>query len=142
MKDELDALSDQLRAFVPAPPPRELEQRVAADLLPAPKVRPFISHFRHPLAWAAAVVLTAGIWRFAPGKAPPTPAIAWESEPVVSTPVSVVDEGFSSAPDGRTIRRVRMKFEDTLRWRDPASGAQLLVSFPREEVLTSPARAF
>lgn len=60
----------------------------------------------------------------------------------VSTPQAVHDDGLVKDDSGAIARRVRYEFTDTLEWRDSETGAQVVVSFPREEVFSSTLRAF
>jgi len=55
---------------------------------------------------------------------------------------AVLDEGFVHDETGALARRVRMQFIDTLEWRDADTGAQIVVSVPREELFSSQVRAF
>jgi hypothetical protein len=54
----------------------------------------------------------------------------------------VFDEGLVHDESGALERRVRMQFIDTLEWRDSQTGAQVVVSYPREELFSTPVRAF
>jgi hypothetical protein len=55
---------------------------------------------------------------------------------------AVMDEGFVRDESGALERRVRMQFIDTLEWRDSETGAQVVVSYPREELFSAQVRAF
>ena len=60
----------------------------------------------------------------------------------VMTPQAVHDDGLVQDESGALARRVRYEFTDTLEWRDAKSGTQVVVSFPREEIFSTPLRAF
>jgi hypothetical protein len=55
---------------------------------------------------------------------------------------AMMDEGFVRDESGAIERRVRMQFIDTLEWRDSETGAQVVVSYPREELFSAQVRAF
>jgi hypothetical protein len=50
------------------------------------------------------------------------------------------DEGlvFPANKPATPLRRVRYETRDTMQWRDPQTGASLLVSYPAEQVVLSP----
>jgi hypothetical protein len=55
---------------------------------------------------------------------------------------AMMDEGLVRDESGALERRVRMQFIDTLEWRDSETGAQVVVSYPREELFSAQVRAF
>ncbi len=55
---------------------------------------------------------------------------------------AVMDEGLVRDESGAIERRIRMQFIDTLEWRDAETGAQVVVSYPREELFSAQVRAF
>ncbi len=55
---------------------------------------------------------------------------------------AVLDEGLVRDESGAIERRIRMQFIDTLEWHDSETGAQVVVSYPREELFSALVRAF
>lgn len=142
---DLAELEARLRALAPAPAPRALEQATAARLQrPAVAAFPRRSHYALGglLAAAAAVALLVSV---AP---PPAPSPAdsslprWTRAGSETQEVGESDDGLVVSADGSWLRRVRLDYVDTVRWADPATGAQLVVTTPRQEIFVEPIRPF
>ncbi|MGH8101180.1 MAG: hypothetical protein ACREIW_07775 [Chthoniobacterales bacterium] len=84
---------------------------------------------------------SAGLREQAAGQASPETASTNEFIPAGLTQVvyRTRDEGLRF-PNGYTqpVRRVRYQTHETMRWRNPATGASLRVSYPSEEVVFTP----
>lgn len=145
---ELAALEARLRAFAPAPVPPELESATARRLAP-PRPRSFPQSARALvlLASAAAVMV---LWQFsvpepdrmsAPARSSEAP-VRWVRAATETEERGAFEDGFVVLPDGGWMRRSRQEFVDTVRWSDPATGAQLVVTTPRQEIFVEPVRAY
>lgn len=142
---DLDAFEAQLRALAPAPVPARLEQATATALArPAVAAFPNRTHFALGglCAAAAAVALLLSL-----APAPPLPARSdelprWTRSATETQEVGESDDGVFASADGSWLRRVRLDYVDTVRWSDPVTGAQLLVTTPRQEIFVEPVRAF
>jgi hypothetical protein len=160
--NDFSELEDQLRKLRPAQPSPDLFARIeralasqetstsSAGVLPREKRSRFNwLSLGLGLAAAAALLLLA-IVRFqqppkkAPALASLSPAPAISAARLVPAGLTQVvyhtrDEGLhfpnnSSQP----MRRVRSQAQETLRWRNPKTGATLRISYPREEVSLTP----
>lgn len=148
MDDELTALEAELRALQPAALPADLEQRAAAALEAAHQRRQrswWLAAASLPIAAALAVLIARS------GTAPenagpdPAPAVAAPADrlkPVAAENVlyAAVDEGLVTLADGTTARRERLKYVDTITWRNPRTHASLVWTIPREELRVVPVR--
>ena len=163
--NDFSQLEKQLRELKPAQPSADLVARIeraldderstsTAGVLPGQ--RRF--HFNWlslglGLAAAAALVMLAFIRLERPAKRTPnlaaiTPAPAFSSPnpngqlvPAGLTQVvyHTSDEGLHfTGNSAQPMRRVRSQTRDTLRWRNPKTGATLRISYPREEVSLIP----
>jgi hypothetical protein len=177
MNDSFDAFELQLRRLKPAPPPANLQPRVATALAAAPAPIPdrvpawraFLDRLLGPSyspAWtlAAAAVLVAAVSAAvllpstrtatapaagaAPGGASPDVASASTAPSgprltrAATVSQAVYDDGLVRDANGAMTQQVRYQFTDTLAWRDDQTGTEVVVSFPRMEVVSSPVRAF
>ena len=156
MDDDLLHLEAELKRLRPASPSRELVARLQDELSrPAPRYwRGARLFWLAALPAAAALALMQTLWR---SKAPAA-SIASErsasSEPAAATVpmnesalrpvaaenvlVSASDEGLVTLEDGTTARRTRLRYVDTITWRNPQTNASLRWSVPREEVRVVP----
>ena len=162
--NDFSELEDQLRKLRPAQPSADLATRIERALAEETSVstaavlpREGRSQFSWlslglGLAAAAALFLFAFIRSQQPAaKGPsvasisPVPAVATNaSAQLVPAGLTQVvyhtrDEGlhFPTSPN-EPMRRVRSQTRDTLRWRNPQTGATLRISYPREEVSLVP----
>jgi negative regulator of sigma E activity len=101
------------------------------------------------LAAAAALILLAFVRLQQPAKETPnlvstSPAPAISNDQLVPAGLTQVvyhtrDEGLHFPTNSNEpVRRVRSQTRETLRWRNPKTGASLRVSYPREEVSLVP----
>ena len=163
---ELEAELKQLR---PAAPSTELATRIeralaegpagtpTAGVLPRPKVR--VSWFSLGAGFAAAAAFLM-LARVDVDKTSPQPQrLAATAESSAAPAQARAATGF--VPDGLTrvvyntrdeglvfpeeaeapVRRVRSRSRETLKWKDPSTGASLRVSYPTEEVELIPISA-
>lgn len=143
---ELAAFEAQLRRLAPAPAPSRLEAATAARLQRA-AAAPFPNRMHYALggllAAAAAVAL---LFSVAPAPTPDGPSAParprWTRAAVETQALGETDEGLVVSADGNWLRRVRLDYVDTVRWADPATGAQLVVTTPRQEIFIEPVRPF
>lgn len=160
--NDFSELEDQLRKLRPAKPSPELFARIergladhetstsTAGVLPRERRSRFNwLSLGLGLAATAALVLFAFVRLQQPSKKTPnvaslSPAPAIATAQLVPAGLTQVvyhtrDEGLhfpnnSSEP----MRRVRSQARETLRWRNPKTGATLRISYPREEVSLTP----
>lgn len=160
MDDELKQLEAELERLQPARPSRALVQRIEADLIAKPEpVRRTIDRmgwvFALALPAAAALALMLTLASRLRNREPAAlPAVGASSEvapvavvaneaplkPVAAEKVlvSADDEGLVTLDDGTQARRERLRFVDTITWRNPRTNASLTWSVPREEVRVIP----
>ncbi len=160
--NDFSELEDQLRKLRPAKPSPELFTRIEralADQEASPSTAGVLPRERRSrfswlslglgLAATAALVLFAFVRFQQPSQKTPrlaslSPAPTLSTAQLVPTGLTQVvyhtrDEGLdfpnnSSEP----MRRVRSQSRETLRWRNPKTGATLRISYPREEVSLTP----
>ena len=168
MNDDFADLESELRAFQPRQPTAALEGRVAqalaTALAPAPAI-PWWQQlgFRRPLAaftWGVAtpaaaacavlllhaqsVVVPRAVAPNRQQSAVPVKTVAETAsggfEPAKTSNViyQTDDEGVVYNDDQQPQRQVRYRSNETLAWRNPQTGAQVEVSYPREEVVLTP----
>lgn len=141
---ELAAFEAQLRGLAPAPVPPALE-RSTAEALRLPRAIPF---YRRPeTAVAGLLAAAAAVALFLSVAPPPLPPAApaqprWTRAATETREIGQTDDGFIALADGGWMRRVRTDYIDTIRWADPATGAQMVVTTPRQEIFVEPVRAF
>ncbi|PTX94284.1 hypothetical protein [Opitutus sp. ER46] len=167
MDDELQSLEAELQALRPAAPSAALRQRIAAALAePAGAARPSRSRWWWlalvpvPLAATVAVLLTvsrsgpdapAGRESLPPRVATPgantpettaTDRVGEVLKPIAAAQIlyAANDEGLVLLEDGTPARRERLRYVETVRWRDPRTNAALTWRVPREEVRITPVR--
>lgn len=146
MDDELQQLEAELKRLEPKAPSAGLRRRVANDLAPrgAANRRLGLSW-----AWAGGLAAAAGLALLLtqrPEIEPPRPraptvaAGAAMMKPVAAENILVAaqDEGFVTLEDGTTARRARLKYVDTITWKNPQTNASLTWTVPREEVRVIP----
>ena len=162
--NDFSELEAELKKLRPASVSDELVARVeralsrpepapTAGFLPRPKARVNLWSLGLGLAGAAALILL-GLGHF-DETSPGQPAVAQENATSAtpneqrtglqpSTLTRVVyhrrDEGLVFSPNHseQPLRRVRYQTRDTMRWRDPQTGASLRVSYPAEQVVLTP----
>lgn len=160
--NDFSELEDQLRKLRPATPSPELFNRVERALSveeTSPSTAAVLSRERRfhfnwlslglGLAAATALVLFAFIRLQQPTTTTPTvasvsPAPATSTAQLIPAGLTQVvyhtrDEGlhFPNNSD-QPMRRVRSQARETIRWRNPKTGATLRISYPREEVSLTP----
>lgn len=160
--NDFSELEDQLRKLRPAKPSPELFNRIDRALAEEesststagvlPRQRRF--HFNLislglGLAAAAALVMFAFVRLQQPASktsnvASASPAPATSTRQFIPAGLTQVvyhtrDEGLHF-PNNSTqpMRRVRSQAQETIRWRNPKTGATLRISYPREEVSLTP----
>ena len=142
----------QLRAIKPATPSAAFDKRIAAELaLPAGGFvqraeSGWVSWFFPRLGWSAlGAAVTLAISAFARTDAP-VPAIAISIQPAVAVPTFVQrsaeilnasDEGITRDGELGIARQVRLTSIERSAWVD-ATGAEMLVEIPREELVFIP----
>ncbi len=160
--NDFSELEKQLRKLRPSQPSPDLFTRVERALaereasVPAAGVLPqeHRLHFNWlslglGLAAAAALVLFAFVRLQQPTKK--TPSVASLSPTPTASTAQLVPAGLTQVvyhtrdeglhfPNNSTqpMRRIRSQARETLRWRDPKTGATLRISYPREEVSLTP----
>lgn len=145
--DDLSKLEAELRALRPAPVSAALTARIVRDLAAAAP-----SRSEAPLQWFWAIALPAAaavaamLLQVLPERraeislaAGARPAEA-QLKPVAAENVlvSVRDEGLVTLEDGSPARRERLRYVDTIQWRNPRTNASLIWTVPREEVRVVP----
>jgi hypothetical protein len=159
--NDFSELENQLRKLRPVQPSADLLTRVERALAEERStstagVLPRESHFHFNwlslglgLAAAAALILLAFVRLQQPAKKTPnlvstSPAPAISNDQLVPAGLTQVvyhtrDEGLHFPTNSNEpVRRVRSQTRETLRWRNPKTGASLRVSYPREEVSLVP----
>jgi hypothetical protein len=162
--NDFSELENELKKLRPAPPSAGLWERIEQAIRenegaePEKIIRP--SRFNGSwvsiglgLAAAAAFLVFAHIRS---DRTQPQPARVAQNTPapVTTTPIAPVgylpaaatqvtyrtrDEGLHFARGNETpMRRVRSQKRETLRWRNPETGASLQISYPSEEVVLTP----
>lgn len=145
--DDLSKLEAELRAMRPAPVSGALTARIARDLAfaAAPARRATVHLF-----WAVALpAAAAAVAMFVQTLPVPRGAISgsfaartadMQLKPVSAENVlvSVRDEGLVTLEDGSAARRERLRYVDTIQWRNPRTNASLTWTVPREEVRVVP----
>ena len=156
--NDFSDLEAELKQLRPAKPSADLMTRVeralgentatpTAGVLPKPKTRVSWFSLGIGLAAAAAFLLLARMpEQQKPAKQQtfaalsPAPAIR-NAQPAGLVPEGLTrvvyntrDEGLMFQADDQPIRRVRSRSRETLKWRDPSTGASLRVTYPTEEV--------
>ena len=168
MNDEFSDLETDLRALRPLAPSLALERGLALELmtdaLPTP-AEPWWQHlgFHRPLAaftWGLATpaaAVCAVLLLHAGGLVAPrtTPAAAGDRPAVAQLPAAPASTGYETAVASNVVyqtsdegivynaeeqpeRQVRYRSQETLAWRNPHTGSQVEVSYPREEVVQTP----
>ena len=161
--NDFSELEDQLRKLRPAAPSADLVNRIGRGLADQgststaavlPRERRF--HFSWlslglGLAGAAALVMFAFL-REQPAKNNP-PIASTSPAPTISTnpaaqfvPAGLTQVVYHTRDEGlhfptnseQPMRRVRSQSQQTLRWRNPKTGATLRISYPTEEVSFHP----
>ncbi len=157
MDDELQQLEAELIRLRPARPSRELLSRIDGDLGRATPARS-----RAPIHWLWVVALPAAAaiaflgWRAGAGPVATSPRIPPPITPGIATVagrveqgvlkpvaaqnvlVSTSDEGLVVLEDGTPARRERVRYVDTILWKNPRTNASLTWSVPRDEVRLVP----
>jgi hypothetical protein len=162
--NDFSELEDQLRKLRPVQPSGDLVARIGRSLAEketVPIAGVFSPQRRFHFNWlslglglaaAAALVIFAFIRVERPGKQIPeiastVPALVGSTNPnrqfVPAGLTQVVyhtrDEGLHFAANSeQPMRRVRSQSQQTLRWRNPKTGATLRISYPTEEVSLLP----
>ena len=157
--NDFSELENELKKLRPMPPSAELfsrvEQEIDTDTYDGVSTGNIIRPVRFRINWislgalgvAALFIILARVELKHPSNpqiasttpAPSAPTAVPASEFIPSGATQVVyhtrDEGLHF-PRGSTqpVRRVRWQMRETLQWRNPATGASLLVSYPSEQV--------
>ncbi|PYK32033.1 MAG: hypothetical protein DME57_01400 [Verrucomicrobia bacterium] len=161
--NDFSQLEDQLRKLRPVQPSADLVTRIERALtdeasLPTAAVLPRERRFNFNwlslglgLAASTALVMFAFVHFQQPGSTnqkvatnSPAPITANSMDQLVPAGLTQVvyhtrDEGLHY-PNNSTepVRRVRSHTRDTLKWRNPKTGATLRITYPREEVSLTP----
>ena len=139
MNEDFSQLEDQLRALTPTAPSTGLERRVAAmagTLLHMATTVP--SSSTKPIAPVAAQATSETMARTLASADPLSQVQDGAASSVV---YQTSDEGVVLTTGQQPARRVRYLSEDTVKWRNPRTGADIEVSYPREEVVLTPIAA-
>ncbi|HEY6070653.1 MAG TPA: hypothetical protein VIU85_04690 [Chthoniobacterales bacterium] len=162
--NDFSELEDQLRKLRPAQPSADLVTRIERAFVeetstPTAAVLPRESRFQFNwlslglgLAAAAALFMFAFIRSHQPATKAPTVATTSLAPAVATNPSAELvpagltqvvyhtrDEGLHfPTSSSEPMRRVRSQTRDTLRWKNPKTGATLRISYPREEVSLVP----
>lgn len=151
MDDELQQLEAELKTLRPAPPRAVLVERLAQEL-DAPDRAPRRLASVHwvwaavlPAAAAVAIMIaqsrrietTGAMANTVPALDPVAGDVL---KPVAAENVLVAaqDEGLVTLEDGTPARRARLKYVDTITWKNPRTNASLTWTVPREEVRVVP----
>jgi hypothetical protein len=161
MDEELHQLEAELKCLRPAAPSSELFARLGRELDPAettaraaaPLVRRSsrawcLAAAALPIAAAIAVLVTFRSRREHPVIPAVSPAASLAvNEPAVFKPVaaenvlySARDEGLITLDDGTPARRERLRYVDTITWKNPQTNASVRWTVPREEIRVVPVR--
>ena len=162
MNDDYSDLETDLRALQPLRPAASLEERIAQGLhaptVPTPPANPWwrqLGFYRPAAAFAwglatPAAAACAVLFLHASGPAAAQRSSAPAKRPAASESLATSgfgpaaasdvvyqtnDEGVVYDADQQPARRVRYRSEETLAWSNPDTGAQVEVSYPREEVV-------
>jgi hypothetical protein len=143
VSQELTARVERALAEVPQGTP-------AAGVLPKPKLRMAWLTFGLGAAAVASLLLLARINFREPASTPgprlaavtPAPAAASSTTSSGFVPEGVTRVVYQTRDEGlvfperanEPVRRVRSRTRETLKWRDPGTGASLRVSYPAEEL--------
>lgn len=161
MDEETDQIETLLRRWQPREPHDEVRRRIAADLERPAK----LEHrwwqrlgFGHPAAafgWGLALPAMIALFTLnapalrQPAASPAKPVLpvdavrsgqytALTSAQATNRRFATDDEGVVLDANQRPVRRTRYLSEDTLRWRNPQTGAEMEFSYPREDVVMVP----
>ena len=158
MDEELLSFEAELRRLRPAVPSAGLTARIAEELQPAVQRRrkrgqPWYWSLVFP-AVAAGVALLGGVvgprWERSAldengkaaavrtGRSGPTAATALKPIQVENVLLGADDEGLVTLADGTQARRERLRYIDTVVWKNTRTNASLTWSVPREEVRVVP----
>lgn len=156
MDDELHQLEAELKRLRPSAPSRELLGRIDDDLRTEVPGRPLL-----PIRWlwlAALPAAAAFAIVFSQRSPHPGAGDQTQSRSALRAPnrgdasvdaplkpvaaenvlVSASDEGLVTLDDGTQARRERLRYVDTITWKNPRTNASLTWSVPREEVRVVP----
>lgn len=145
--DDLSKLEADLRGLRPVPVSAALTARIARDLAEsaAPKREAPLNWFWAVAVPAAAAVVAMLLQVLPERRAENALAAAarpaeTQLKPVAAENVlvSVRDEGLVTLEDGSPARRERLRYVDTIQWRNPRTNASLIWTMPREEVRVVP----
>jgi hypothetical protein len=162
--NDFSELEDQLRKLRPAQPSADLATRIERALAEETSVstaavlpREGRFHFNW-LSLGLGVAAAAALFLFAfirlqqpaakgPSVAATSPAPAVATNPSAEfVPAGLTQVVYHTRDEGlhfptnssEPMRRVRSQSRDTLRWRNPKTGATLQISYPRDEVSLTP----
>ena len=156
MDDDVQHLEAELSRLQPVAPSRELTARIgqALERTDVAETRPTRRPGLAPVLWIWATVVPAAaavailLARAAPSRtsstasAPVEPATAAEAAlkpfAVENILVAAQDEGLVTLEDGTTARRARLRYVDTITWKNARTNASLIWTVPREEVRVVP----
>jgi hypothetical protein len=147
MDDELNNLESELHGLQPVPVSRALSERVGAALVatPARGVNATVHWFWAAVLPAAAAVVAIMLQLIPAQRGDPRSSSAFVAGEVQLKPfaaenvlVSARDEGLVTLDDGTTARRERLRFVDTIVWKNSRTNASLTWTVPREEVRVVP----
>ena len=147
MDDELNSLESELRGLLPVRVSRNLTERVGHALAAAPtRGVTATMHWFWAVSIPAAAAVVALLLQFIPAQGgDPRSSVSLAAAEAQLKPfaaenvlVSARDEGFVTLDDGTTARRERLRFVDTIVWKNARTNASLTWTVPREEVRVVP----
>jgi hypothetical protein len=143
MDDELRNLEAELKRLRPVAPPPRVVAAIETELATRRPAAPSWG-WAVALPAAAAVAMLAGVAmrrdlsNRATARTQPAAAGVLKPVEVENVLYSARDEGEVTLADGTIARRERLRFVDTITWKNPQTNASLRWSVPREEVHVVP----
>jgi hypothetical protein len=158
MDDELQQLEAELKQFEPSRPSRELFSRIEHELTTNAAPRPRARLHWQWVAWPAAAAIAFMLVQFSEWQNSATSVLVGNTSrtipptrvtpPLDDTPlkpvaaenllISATDEGVVTLADGTEARRERLRYVDTITWKNARTNASLTWRVPREEVRVMP----
>ncbi|HVS54360.1 MAG TPA: hypothetical protein VHD62_18535 [Opitutaceae bacterium] len=146
MTDPDDSFAAELRQLRPSAPRSEFVARLDRELSAVASRRRRARAWLWPVALPAAAALAIFIGTmmqrdFSRANIPASAGAARAMfKPVAAENVlyAARDEGFVTLDDGTTARRERLRYIDTITWKNPRTHASLQWSVPREEIRVVP----
>lgn len=159
--NDFSEIENDLRKLRPRSPSSQLIERVEAGIGAADAERKIIRPDRFRINWfavglglaAAAVLLIFARLQLeqttrpaAVARQTPAPAAGSSAAPAQFLPAAATEVVYNTRDEGllfpgsstEPVRRIRSHRRETFRWRNPATGASLQVSYPTEQVELRP----